>query len=222
MATSKVSFETASGELVLPAGEGRAGAVIVFHEWWGLNDHIRSILDRLAAAGFVALGVDLYDGKTTRDPDEAAKLMGALDWGVAIERAKGAFRFLAEHPRSNGKVGVLGFCMGGALSFATASAIPELSAAVPFYGIPDASKLDLDALQAPVLAHFASRDGWAKPEGAQAIRDALVAKGKRMQLEVYEADHAFVNDTRPEVYAKDAAELAWSRSIEFLAEHLGR
>jgi carboxymethylenebutenolidase len=227
MSTTKVEFEAASGkkthgEMALPAGEGQAGTVVLFHEWWGLNDHVRSILGRLAEAGFVALAVDLYDGKTTKDPGEAGKLMGQLDWGLAMDRAKGAFRYLSTHPRSNGKVAVMGFCMGGALSFAAASAIPELSAVVPFYGIPDASKLDLDAMRAPILAHFASRDGWAKPSAAEALREQLEARGKRMRLEVYEADHAFVNDTRPEVYAKEAAELAWRRTTEFLAEHVGR
>jgi carboxymethylenebutenolidase len=227
MTTSKVTFEvpggaSAGGELALPVGDARAGAVMVFHEWWGLNDHIRSILERLAAEGFVALGVDLYDGKTTKDAGEAGALMGALDWDVAMDRAKGAFGYLEQHPRSNGKVAVLGFCMGGALSFAAASAIPELAAAVPFYGVPDAARLDLDALRAPVLAHFASRDGWAKPEAAEKIRDELSTRGKRMQLEIYEADHAFFNDTRPEVYAKEAAELAWSRTVSFLREELGR
>lgn len=225
MTTSRVTFAVAGGadaggELALPAGAGRSGAVMVFHEWWGLNDHVRSILERLAGEGFVALGVDLYDGKTTKDADEASALMGALDWDEALRRAASAARYLEQHARSNGKVAVLGFCMGGALSFAAASAIPGLAAAVPFYGVPDASRLDLDALRAPVLAHFASRDGWAKPSKAQAIRDELSARGKAMQLEIYEADHAFFNDTRPEVYAKEAAELAWSRTVSFLREHL--
>ncbi len=225
MTTSRVSFAVAGGrdaggELALPAGSERAGAVMVFHEWWGLNEHVRSILERLSGEGFVALGVDLYDGKTTKDAGEASALMGALDWDVAMDRARGAFRYLEQHERSNGKVAVLGFCMGGALSFAAACAIPGLAAAVPFYGVPEASRLDLDALRAPVLAHFASRDGWAKPSKAQAIRDELSARGKAMQLEIYEADHAFFNDTRPEVYAEEAAELAWSRTVSFLREHL--
>lgn len=225
MTTSKVTFEvahegSAGGEIALPAGGERAAAVMVFHEWWGLNDHVRSILERLAAEGFIALGVDLYDGKTTKDAGEAGALMGALDWDVAMDRARGAFRYLEQHPRSNGKVGVLGFCMGGALSFAAASAIPGLAAAVPFYGVPGDERLDLDALRAPVLAHFASRDYWAKPAAAQKIRDELAARGKHMQLEIYEADHAFFNDTRPEVYAKEPAELAWRRTVSFLREHL--
>src|SRR5688572_17327832 len=140
MATTKVNFqsqsgEPATGEIALPPGEGRAGTIMVFHEWWGLNDHMRSIVDKLAAAGFITLCLDLYDGATTKDAGEAQKLMGALDWGKAIDRAKGAFSYLRAHPRSNGKVGATGFCMGGALTFAVATAIPDLAAAVPFYGV---------------------------------------------------------------------------------------
>jgi carboxymethylenebutenolidase len=210
----------AAGEIALPAGEGRVPSVIVFHEWWGLNDHIRSLLERLAADGIAALAIDLYDGRTTKDAGEAAKLMGELDSEKAVDRAKGALAYLKSHPRSNGKVGALGFCMGGALTFRAAAGIPELGAAVPFYGVPDASKVDFGGVRAPILAHFAKRDEWATPASAEAIRDKLVASGRTMQLEVYDADHAFVNDTRPEVYSPEAAKLAWSRTIAFLRQHL--
>jgi carboxymethylenebutenolidase len=221
--TERVQWATASGggatgELAVPAATGRAPAVLVFHEWWGLNDHIRSILGRLAEAGFAALAVDLYDGKTTKDATEAGKLMEELDWKVALERARGAIDFLAVHERTNGRVGVLGFCMGGALTLAAAAALPHLGAAVPFYGLPPSG--DWAKVKAPVLAHFASRDYWAKPEGAQAIRTAIEAAGGSMELHVYEADHAFVNDTRPEVHDPENARLAWDRSIAFLTAHL--
>lgn len=223
--TSKVEFESrsgqpAGGEISLPPGDGRSGAVLVFHEWWGLNDHMRSILDRLAAEGFVALGLDLYDGKTTKDAGEAQKLMEGLDWGAAMDRAKGAVAFLAAHARSNAKVGALGFCMGGALTIAAASNIPELAAAVPFYGIPDLDAVKVESITAPMLAHFASRDEWAKPEKAKALQARMEAAGKSMQLEIYEADHAFVNDTRPEVYSDANAKLAWLRTTDFLKQQL--
>jgi carboxymethylenebutenolidase len=226
MTTSRVSFTAqsgapAEGEIAFPEVDAPAPSVIVFHEWWGLNDHMRSLLDRLAADGFVALGIDLYDGTTTKNADEAAKLMGQVDWAKAIDKAKGALRYLAGHPRSNTKVGAIGFCMGGALTLAAACSIPELGAAVPFYGVPDPTKVDYSAVRAPILAHFASRDDWAKPEAAKAIQSQIASAGKTtMQLEVYEADHAFVNDTRPEVYDAAAAKLAWSRSVEFLKKHL--
>jgi carboxymethylenebutenolidase len=216
--TTATSGGVAAGELSLPTATGRAPAVLVFHEWWGLNDHIRSILGRLAEAGFAALAVDLYDGKTTRDAEEAGKMMGELDWKLALDRARGAVDFLAVHERTNGRVGVLGFCMGGALTLAAAAALPHLGAAVPFYGLPPSGAWE--KVKAPVLAHFAARDQWAKPEGAQAIRSAIEAAGGSMELHVYDADHAFVNDTRPEVHHPENARLAWDRSIAFLTEHL--
>ena len=222
---TKVSLKSASGEafdgeLALPEGSGKGPAVLLFHEWWGINDHVRSLLDRLAADGFVAFTIDLFDGKTTKDADEAGKMMGSLDFAKAIDRAKGAVAWLATHERSNGKVGATGFCLGGALSFAAACNIPELGAVVAFYGVPDPSKVDYKGVKAPIQGHFAARDQWAKPELAEAIKKDLESQGKTMELHVYDADHAFVNDTRPEVYSPENAKLAWSRMVAFLREKL--
>jgi len=213
----------ASGEIALPAGEGKAPGVVLIQEWGGINDHIRSLLGRLAEAGFVAIAPDLYHGKTARagDAETASKMMQALDWGQAMEEIAGAAKFVAAHPRCNGKVGVIGFCMGGALAFAAATQVPELAAVVPFYGVPGPGKADWSKVTAPILAHFAAHDEWAKPSLAEDIKKALDARGQKMQLEIYDADHAFVNDTRPEVYAPDAAKLAWKRSMDFLHQHLG-
>jgi carboxymethylenebutenolidase len=223
--TEKVTFSAksggeASGELVLPAGGGKAPGVVLIQEWWGLNDHIRSLLDRLAAAGFVALAPDLYHGTSTKDPAEAGRLMTELDKPRALDEIAGAVRWLAAHEATNGKVGVIGFCLGGALAFAAAATIPELGAAVPFYGIPSPAP-DYAQVKCPILAHFAARDEWAKPAAAEAIRDELARRGHPMEVHVYDADHAFVNDTRPDVYNPEAAKLAWDRTIEFLRQHLG-
>ncbi len=220
----KVEFSSngnrGTGEIELPAGEGRAPALILVHEWWGLNDHVRSMVSRFAKQGFLTLAIDLYDGKTTKDPDEAGKLMGALDWGRAVSIAAAAVDYLKSHPRSNGHVGCTGFCMGGAATLVIAANVPGVEAVVPFYGIPDPSKVDYAKLSAPILMHVAKRDYWVKPELAEALRDQLTAAGKSIRLEQYEADHAFVNDTRPEVYSKENAELALSRSYAFLSEKL--
>ncbi|NUP05333.1 MAG: dienelactone hydrolase family protein [Polyangiaceae bacterium] len=223
--TTKVEYQSesgqrATGELVLPPGEGRVGAVMVFHEWWGLNDHMRSIIEKIAAQGFLTLCLDLFDGTTTRDAAEAAKMLGALDWERAMDRAKGAFAYLKQHPRANGKVAALGFCMGGALTFAAAVHVRGLSAVVPFYGLPGKDISEYDAIDAPVLGHFAKRDDWVKPEAIDAIRERLLAQGKSIKTEFYEADHAFVNDTRPEVYSPDNAKLALDRTFAFLKQHL--
>jgi carboxymethylenebutenolidase len=220
----RVEFETpsgarAQGELVEPAGGGKAPAVVLIHEWWGVNAHIRSLLDRLAAAGFVAFAPDLYEGRVARDAQEASAMMNALDRAAAMDKIAGAARFLAAHPRANGKVGVIGFCMGGALAFAASTQVPEFAAVVPFYGVPQ--QADYSKTRAPVLAHFATRDNWATVDAARAIQAEIQRHGGTMELQVYDAEHAFVNDTRPEVYHPEAAKLAWERSMAFLHRHLG-
>jgi carboxymethylenebutenolidase len=223
MTTKRVSLTAGTGpfegEIALPPGEGRAPAVLLFQEWWGVTDHIRSLVSRLAREGFVVFAPDLYDGKTTKDAGEAQKLMSSLDWPKSLDRAKASIEWLSAHERSNGKVAVMGFCMGGALTLATASIAPEVVAAVPFYGMPDRANFKLESIKAPILKHVASRDEWVKPAAAEALRDDVNKAGGSMTVEVYEADHAFVNDTRPEVYDAANAKLAWSRSVEFLKRH---
>lgn len=223
--TERVHFPSASGkdtegELALPTGGATAPSLILLQEWWGVNDHVRSLVDRFAKEGFAVLAPDLYEGKTTKDPAEAGKLMGSLDWAAAMDKIAGARAFLAGHARSNGKVGVTGFCLGGALSFAAACNVGGLGAVVPFYGIPDPSKVDYGKVTAPILAHVARRDDWVKVEAVEAVKTQLAGRGVPMTVEVYEADHAFVNDTRPEVYHQANAELALARSFDFLRANL--
>jgi carboxymethylenebutenolidase len=208
------------GVIALPAGGDKAPGVVLLQEWWGVNDHIKSFAERFAAAGFVTLAPDLYHGKVTADPSEAGKLMQELDRDRALRDIEGAVRHLLAHERCNGKVGVTGFCMGGAFAIAAAAAIPEVSAAVPFYGVPPADKVDYSKLTAPVMGHFASRDQWASVAAAEGVKKALEAHGRSMQIHVYEADHAFANDTRPEVYNPEAARLAFDRTVAFLHHHL--
>jgi carboxymethylenebutenolidase len=199
-----------------------APTVVLLHEWWGLNDHVRSLVDRLASSGFIALAPDLYDGTVARDPTEAQRLMNALQWPAALDVIAGAVSFLKSHPRANGRVGVTGFCMGGAGTFATACNVPGVSAAVVFYGLAPASYTPWESADVPPLqAHFSSRDAWAKADAAAAIRDRLVARGRSLDLHVYDAEHAFVNDTRPEVYHPEHARVAWQRMLGFFQKHLG-
>jgi carboxymethylenebutenolidase len=223
--TTRIDFDSRNGDpihgdLAEPAGTGKVPAVIVIQEWWGVNDHIRSLVDRFAAAGFLALAPDLYRGKTTKDGSEAMKLLEALDWKVAVDDVGGALAQLEKHPRCNGKVGITGFCMGGAVALASGAQIPSLAAVVPFYGIPDAST-DFSGLQAPVLGHFAKRDQHIPPAAAEALEKRLKSAGKTVDIELYDAEHAFVNDTRPEVYNPEQAKLAWDRTIAFLHKQLG-
>lgn len=207
-----------AGEIALPAGSGKAPAVVLVQEWWGVNDHIRSLADRLAKAGFVVLAPDLYHGKTTKDAAEASQLMTTLNREAALRDIAGAAKHLASHPRSNGKVGVIGFCMGGAYSFGAAQLVAEIKAAVPFYGISDA--VDYAKIRVPVQAHVASKDEWVTPARAEAVKKTIDENGGTMELHVYDAGHAFVNDTRPEAYHEPSAKVAWSRAVEFLHKHL--
>lgn len=225
--TSKVTFQAknggdVSGELAEPSGaaSAKAPSLVLIQEWWGINDHMKSIAERLAGEGFLVLAPDLFHGKIAKDAAEAGKLMTELDTLRAVKEIDGAATFLKAHPRGNGKVGVIGFCMGGALAFASACHVEGLSAVVPFYGIPPAEKVDYTRVTAPVLAHFAKKDEWATVAKAQVIEEQLVAQGKPMQLEVYDAGHAFMNDSRPEAYDEKSAKLAWQRSVDFLKKHL--
>jgi len=215
------SGAAASGEISLPEGTGKAPGLVLLQEWWGVNDHIRALADRFARAGFVVLAPDLYHGKVTKDASEAAQMMTALDGKQAMDDIAGAVAHLLAHDRVSGSVGVTGFCMGGAYTFAATSAIPEVKAAVPFYGIPAAERMDFTKMKAPILAHVATRDQWVTPEKASEVARGVNAAGGSVKVELYEADHAFVNDTRPEVYAPEAAKLAWDRSVAFLHQHLG-
>ena len=210
------------GELAEPGGSGKVGAVVVVQEWHGINDEMRAKVDRFAREGFLALAPDLYHGKVTADDGEAAKLMSALDFGRAIGEIGGAVQWLKEQPRSNGKVAVLGFCLGGGLTLAAAANVPGLACAVPFYGLPDLSKLDLDKISAPIQAHFAQLDDWASPDKARQLQKDLQAKGKSMELHVYDgAGHAFMRASDPKKYNEPSANKAWTRALAFLHQHLG-
>ncbi|WP_394838248.1 dienelactone hydrolase family protein [Pendulispora rubella] len=223
--TTRVEFagkngETVKGDLALPEGSAKAPAVIVLQEWWGVNDHIRSIATRLASAGFLAIAPDLYDGEEVPLTNEAraSERMDGLDWGRAISQIAAAVAYAKSHPRSTGKVGVTGFCMGGALSFVTATQLEGLSAVVPFYGIPP--KAEYAKVTAPILTHVAKHDQWVTPEKADAVKRELESHGKSIELHVYDADHAFFNDTRAKVYSAENAKVAWDRTIAFLKKHL--
>lgn len=208
------------GELALPHGEGKLPGLVLVQEWWGLNDHIRDLAKRFAAEGFVTLAPDLYHGKVAKDSNEAMGLMQGLDGKQALADITTATHHLLAHPRVNGKVGITGFCMGGAYAFTAATRIPEISAAVPFYGIPPEGRADYSKAK-PLMAHFAAQDEWAKASVAEAIKKEVEAAGGSMILHVYDAGHAFMNDTRPEAFSPENAKLAWERTIKFLHEHLG-
>lgn len=224
--TKRVEFTSKSGskvegELAEPTGDGKVGALVLLQEWWGVNDHIRSIAERMAKEGFLVLAPDLYHGKVTKDANEAGKLMTELDTLVAVQEIAGAVKYLKEHPRGNGKVGVFGFCMGGALSLASACHVEGLAAVTMFYGIPPAEKVDYSKVTAPILAHVAQHDDWVTVAKAEDVKKQVTGHGKSFELHTYDAKHAFVNDTRPDVYSPENAKLAWDRTVAFFEKNVG-
>jgi len=199
------------------AGAGKPG-IIVIQEWWGLNDQICGVADRFARAGYNALAPDLYQGRVTQKPDEANHLMTGLDFpGATHQDIRGAVMHLAS---MGGKVGVMGFCMGGALTVASAVHVPEASAAVCFYGIPPADFADPAKITIPFQGHFANRDDWCTPLAADGLEKAMKAAGQVPEMYRYDADHGFFNERRGEVYDAVCAQQAWDRMTEFLAKAL--
>ena len=212
---------TASGYLATPALPA-APALVVIQEWWGLVDHIRDLVDRFAAAGFVTIAPDLYHGEQTSSPDKAGKMLMALNIAQAAKEIEGAAEYLLQMEQVEPKnVGVLGFCMGGQLALYSAAEYPDLiAAAVDFYGIHPNVKIDPSKMTVPLLAHFAERDKSVPAADAHALVDQIRDAGGNIEAHFYDADHAFFNDTRPEVYSPDDARLAWERTVDFLRKHL--
>jgi carboxymethylenebutenolidase len=208
------------GAFTEPPGTGKAGALVVIQEWHGVNAQMRGKVDRFAKEGYLALSPDLYHGKVAANDDEAGKLMGALDWQRAVADIGDAVAHLRAHARSNGKVGVLGFCMGGALTFAAARHLDGLACAVPFYGLPQLALDEYAHIKAPISAHFAKQDDWAKASVAEDIQKKVRAGGGTMDLYVYDAGHAFMRETDPSKYDEAASKLAWERTLAFLKAHL--
>lgn len=217
---TRVTFPSSMGEssgyLEMPAGNGRAPAIVIVHEWWGANAQVQEVGKRWAAEGFLALVVDLYHGKVVPigQPDAAGAAMKALDFGKAVQELAGAVAFLKGHERCSGKVAIMGYCMGGALTLATAVNVRGLACAIPFYGLP--GDLEWAKCDAPIQAHFATVDDWATVAGAEKVKASVKVP---MELHVYEAQHAFCNDQRPEVYDEAAAKLSWSRAVAFARQH---
>ncbi len=208
------------GALAEPAGSSKVGALVVLQEWHGLNDQMKGKVDAFAKAGYLAICPDLYHGKVAKDDGEAGKLMGGLDWGKAIGEIADAVAHLRGHARCNGKVGVTGFCMGGALTLAASVNVPDLACAVAFYGLPQIPPAGFGKVKTPIQAHFAKVDDWAKASVAEEIKATVNGAGGHMELYVYDAGHAFMRETDPSKYDAAASKLAWERTFEFLGKHL--
>ncbi|HEY7984822.1 MAG TPA: dienelactone hydrolase family protein [Ktedonobacterales bacterium] len=228
MAGTMVEFAsnggTAQGYLATPAS-GNGPGVVVIQEWWGLVPHIKSVCDRFAAEGFVALAPDLYHGETTTEPDEAGKRLMALNIAQAGTDMHGAATYLAHLPQvTSQSVAAIGFCMGGALALYAAGASPEIGPVVDFYGAHPNVHPDLDHVRGPVMGNFAARDGSFAPGQIDALERDLNARGVPTDFKTYpDCDHAFFNDDRPPPngpYNAAAAADAWGRTLTFLRAHL--
>jgi carboxymethylenebutenolidase len=217
MVRFKANGRTADGYLAKPAS-GRGPGIVVVQEWWGLVGHITDLADRFAAEGFFALAPDLYHGEKTKSPDDAGKLMMALNMAEVAKDLRGAVDYLVGlEGVSSKKVATVGFCMGGQLALFAATEYPEhIGAVVDFYGIHPAVKPDVSRLSGPVLLHFGTRDKSIPQETADGLSKRIRDAGKQVDSHFYDADHAFFNDQRPAVYNAEAAKLAWDRTLKFL------
>ena len=221
----EIEFESGTerlrGYLALPARASGPG-VLVLQEWWGLVDHIRDVADRLARAGFVALAPDLYRGATATDPGAAGRLMMDLAIpGAVRDLDAAATALLSQSAMVGGTLGVVGFCMGGQLALLAGTKSRRIGAVVDCYGIHPNVTLDLAGLAAPVLGIFAERDAFVPPVAARKLEAELRAAGKRSDFRIFPGvDHAFLNDTRADVYDAAAAERAWGLIVSFLRAEL--
>jgi carboxymethylenebutenolidase len=220
-----ISFKRPDGKdatgYLANAARGNAPGVIVIQEWWGLSENIKALTDRFALAGFDALAPDLYKGVVVpyHDAEEANRQMTSLDFmDATTQTVRGAAAYLA---RNGAKVGLTGFCMGGAVTIIGAAKIPELTAGVAFYGIPPEQAAKPADVKIPLQGHFANKDDWCTPAAVDAFEAAMKAAGKDFEAFRYDADHAFVNEQRAAVHDREAAELAWGRAIDFFKKHLG-
>ena len=226
-----VSFQRPDGQAVQgylaePAQGSGAPAIVVIQEWWGLNNQIRGVADRLAAAGYQALVPDLYRGQSTVEAEEASHLMTALNFGdAASQDIRGAVQYLKTRAP---KVGVTGFCMGGALTLLAMTQTPEADAGVVWYGCPPLEYIDASKLRAPLMGHWGTQDEFFKIDMVDALEAKLREAGVGLDFHRYLAHHAFANETavgpgRIPATQYDAAwaQQAWDRSLRFFGRNLG-
>ena len=217
--------QSVNGYLAEPSETRNAPGVVVIQEWWGLNDQIMGVADKLAAAGYRALVPDLYRGKVALEVHEAEHLMNGLNFGEAAgQDVRGAVQYLKAS--GNKKVGVTGFCMGGALTLLAAVNVPELDAAVVWYGVPPLEYVDAAKIKIPLMGHFALRDTAFPIAKVDELEKKLRQSAVPLEFFRYDAKHAFANETADSKkvdflqYDAKAALLAWQRTLDFLATHL--
>ena len=210
---------TANGYLATPKS-GSGPGVIVLQEYWGLVPHIKDVADRFAAQGFTALAPDLYHGNSASHPDEAVRLMMAMNIAQTEKDLRGAAAVL-KAKSSTAKIGSVGFCMGGSLAMLAATLNPEYGACVTFYGANARIKPDFSKLNCPVLGLFGATDDYITPQATAKMAGEIKVAGGACDFHTYPGvGHAFFNDSRPEAYNKAAADDAWNRTLAFLRQQL--
>ncbi|MCP4329194.1 MAG: dienelactone hydrolase family protein [Alphaproteobacteria bacterium] len=224
VSTTTKGGRAVNAALALPA-ETPAPAVLLVHEWWGLNDQIKSVAAELAKEGYVALAVDFYGGRVADTPDAARALMSNVDGAAAVETAVAWIDWLKSNDQTNGKIATIGWCFGGGWSL-NASLSAPVDATVIYYGSvgPEFGGIDrtpqsLAKLAGPVLGHYADRDGWITKDMVAGFEAAMAEAGKSNASYWYQANHAFANPTQAPYDEADAA-LAWTRTLDFLKENL--
>ena len=206
-----------SGYLSAAAGSEKTPGIVVIQEWWGLNDQIKGVADRFANLGYRALVPDLYKGKVTVDAAEASHLMTNLNFGdAATQNIRGAAQHLK---KSGGKVGVVGFCMGGALTIVSAMYVPEGDAYSSWYGFPPDEAGDVRNIKKPLQLHLAENDQAFAPERGKALEGKLREGNVPLECYWYKAGHAFFNETGANHNA-ECAKQAWERTLEFFGKSL--
>ena len=218
----KITFKRPDGKestgyYAIPSAGENAPGVVIIQEWWGLNDQIKGVANRLAEIQYRALVPDLYKGTVTLEVAEAEHLMGNLDFGdAATQEIRGAVQYLKEN---SPKVAVLGFCMGGALSILTAVHVKEANAVVCWYGIPPEEAADPSTIKIPLQGHFAQEDEFFPPTQVDALEARLKKGNVTYEIYRYQAKHAFGNETGDN-HDPEATKLAWQRTVDFLAKHI--
>ena len=210
--------ETVSGAIALPATQP-AAALLLIHEWWGLNNEIKTMAAEFAKEGYVALAADLYGGSVATSPQEAQALMQSVDNKKATDTLVSWVEWLRANPAVNGKVSTIGWCFGGGWAINAAMAAP-VEATVIYYGQLPQSAAEVKSVAGPVLGHFGEKDKFITREMVAGFEKAMQAAGKALTVHWYDADHAFANPTGAN-YDKDDAQVALKRTLEFLKQALG-
>jgi carboxymethylenebutenolidase len=220
--TYKSGADTVSGMLYAPTGKGPFPALIVIHEYWGLNDWVKEQGSKLAAQGYVALAIDLYRGKVADNPDLAHELMRGVPQDRANRDLQSAYNYLASQANvKKDRIGSIGWCMGGGYSLDVALLEPQLAATVINYGHLTTDPAELKKINAPILGNFGGQDQGITPDDVKKFQQAMEQAGKKVDIKIYpDAGHAFENSNNRKGYRADDAADAWKRTVDFLASTL--